>query len=112
RSGRGLLRRCKDGRMSHPDPWARRRSVWRRLAWQRAYTAAALTLSLFVIYLVLNGGFGAIEALGITNAALPLALAAAGQTFVILTNGIDLSIGSIITLANVTCAVVAADGHA
>ena len=39
-----------------------------------------------------------IEALGITNAALPLALAAAGETFVILTNGIDLSIGSVITL--------------
>ena len=98
--------------MSHPDPWARHRPAWRRVAWQRSYTAAGLTLGLFAIYLFLNGGFGAIEALGITNAALPLALAAAGQTFVILTNGIDLSIGSIITLANVTCAVVAADGHA
>ena len=48
----------------------------------------------FCVYLVQNGRFGAIEALGITNAALPLALAAAGETFVILTNGIDLSIGS------------------
>ena len=84
----------------------------RRLTWQRAYTAAALALVLFVIYLVRNHGFGSIEALGITNAALPLALAAAGETFVILTNGIDLSIGSVITLSNVVCAVIAGNGHA
>ena len=88
-----------------------RRSV-RRFAWQRSYTAAALALILFLIYLVRNHGFGSIEALGITNAALPLALAAAGETFAILSNGIDLSIGSVITLANVLCAVIAGDGHA
>jgi len=84
----------------------------RRPPWHRAYTAAALALVLFVIYLVRNHGFGSIEALGITNAALPLALAAAGETFVILTNGIDLSIGSVITLSNVVCAVIAGNGHA
>jgi ribose transport system permease protein len=83
----------------------------RRFGWQRAYTAAALVLALFVVYLLKNGGFGAIEAMGITNAALPLALAAAGETFVILTNGIDLSIGSVITLSNVSCAVIASHGH-
>lgn len=96
-----------------PEPRrGRRLPRWgARLAWQRAYTAAALALALFVVYLVRNHGFGAIEALGITNAALPLALAAAGETFVILTNGIDLSIGSVITLANVVCAVEAAHGH-
>jgi ribose transport system permease protein len=82
-----------------------------RFAWQRAYTAAALALALFAVYLVRNHGFGAIEALGITNAALPLALAAAGETLVILTNGIDLSVGSVITLTNVSCAVLAAHGH-
>ena len=71
-----------------------------------------LVVVLFLVYLVQdNGSFGAIEALGITNAALPLALVAAGETFVILTNGIDLSIGSIVTLSNVTCAVVAGNGH-
>jgi ribose transport system permease protein len=82
-----------------------------RFAWQRAYTAAALALALFAFYLFRNHGFGAIEALGITNAALPLALAAAGETLVILTNGIDLSVGSVITLTNVSCAVLAAHGH-
>jgi len=84
----------------------------RRVAWQRSYTSALLVLALFAFYLTRSHGFGSIQALGITNAALPLALAAAGETFVILTNGIDLSIGSVITLSNVTCAVIAAHGEA
>ena len=95
------------------DPWRRRRLPWMaRLTWQRSYTAALLVVALFVVYLLRNHHFGSIEALGITNLALPLGLAAAGETFVILTNGIDLSIGSVITLANVTCAVLAAHGQA
>ena len=77
----------------------------------RSFIPAVLVVVLFLFYLVQNGSFGAIEALGITNAALPLALVAAGETFVILTNGIDLSIGAIVTLSNVTCADVAAHGH-
>jgi ribose transport system permease protein len=59
-----------------------------------------------------SGSFSAIQALGITNDALPLALAAVGETFVILTNGIDLSIGSTVTLANVTLAVFSSHGLA
>ena len=90
-----------------PYPWRKT-----RFAWQRSYTAALLVVLLFVVYLIKNKTFGSIEALGITNAALPLGLAAAGETFVILTNGIDLSIGSVITLANVACAVIAGHGHA
>lgn len=83
-----------------------------QLAWHRSFTAAALVLALFVVYLLRNhNSFGSIEALGITNAALPLGLAAVGETFVILTNGIDLSIGSVITLSNVTCAVLAEHHH-
>lgn len=85
------------------------RRIRHRAAWRRSYTSAALVLALFGVYLTRSHGFGSIQALGITNAALPLALAAVGETFVILTNGIDLSIGSVITLSNVTCAVVA--GH-
>lgn len=82
-----------------------------RISSGRAFIPAMLVVALFVVYVVKNGGFGAIEALGIANAALPLALVAAGETFVILTNGIDLSIGAIVTLSNVTCADVAAHGH-
>ena len=84
----------------------------RRIPSGRAFIPAVLVVVLFLFYLVQNNGsFGAIEALGISNAALPLALVAAGETFVILTNGIDLSVGSIVTLSNVTCAVVAGKGH-
>jgi ribose transport system permease protein len=83
----------------------------RRIPAGRSFIPTLLVVVLFVAYLVKNGSFGAIEALGITNAALPLALVAAGETFVILTNGIDLSVGAIVTLSNVTCADVAAHGH-
>lgn len=83
----------------------------RRIPTGRAFIAAFLVVALFLIYLVQNGSFGAIEALGITNAALPLALVAAGETFVILTNGIDLSIGAVVTMTNVTCALVSGKGH-
>jgi ribose transport system permease protein len=78
-----------------------------RLTWPRAATPGVLALMLFVVYLVRSGGYSSIAALGIANDALPLALAAVGETFVILTNGIDLSTGSIVTLSNVTVATLA-----
>jgi len=84
-----------------------------RFAWQRAYTAAALAGALLLVYVWRTGGtFSSIEALGVANDALPLALVAAGETFVILTNGIDLSIGSVVTLSNVIVAVLAGHGQA
>jgi ribose transport system permease protein len=91
-----------------------RRSSFRLagLGWRRSYTAAMLASVLFVVYLQQTGGeFDSIAALGITNAALPLALVAVGETFVILTNGIDLSVGAIVTLANVTVASLTVHGH-
>jgi ribose transport system permease protein len=82
-----------------------------RLAWQRCYTAAVLAAALVVLDIVFSGGtFSSIQALGITNDALPLALAAAGETFVVLTNGIDLSVGGTITIANVVVASMAQRG--
>jgi ribose transport system permease protein len=82
------------------------------VGWRRSYTAAMLASVLFVVYLQQTGGeFDSIAALGITNAALPLALVAVGETFVILTNGIDLSVGAIVSLSNVTVASLTAHGH-
>ncbi len=82
------------------------------LTWHRSYTAGLLVVALFLVYLQRNNGsFDSIQALGISNAALPLALVAVGETFVILTNGIDLSVGSIVTLSNVTVAVLASHGQ-
>jgi ribose transport system permease protein len=87
-----------------------RRREW--LAWQRSYTAGALVAVLLVIYVIQSDGLSSIAALGIANAALPLALVAVGETFVILTNGLDLSVASILTLGNVTLAWFAGHGHA
>jgi ribose transport system permease protein len=78
--------------------------------WQRSFTPFGLALLLFIVYVLKSGGFTSIAALGIFNDALPLALAAVGETFVVLTNGIDLSVGSVITLSNVTVATLA-QGH-
>lgn len=74
------------------------------LTWHRSFTPTALAVVLFVFYVLKSGGFTSIAALGIFNDALPLALVAVGETFVILANGIDLSVGSVITLSNVTVA--------
>jgi ribose transport system permease protein len=83
-----------------------------RLAWERSYTAFVLVVVLLVVYVIQSGGLNSIAALGIANVALPLALAAVAETFVILTNGLDLSIGSVLTLGNVTLAWFAGHGHA
>ena len=80
--------------------------------WRRSYTATMLAAILFLVYLQQTGWqFDSIAALGITNAALPLALVAVGETFVILTNGIDLSVGAMVTLSNVTVASLTLHGH-
>jgi ribose transport system permease protein len=96
-----------------PDPRSRRSSYrMPRVTWHRSYTAGLLVVALFLAYLEKSSGnFDSIQALGIANSALPLALVAVGETFVILTNGIDLSVGSIVTLANVTVAVLASHGQ-
>jgi ribose transport system permease protein len=67
--------------------------------------AVALLVAMLVIYIVLYavslGGFpGGFEAASITNHAMPLCLAALGQTLVILTRGIDLSIGGMMDVTN------------
>ncbi len=82
-----------------------------RLTWQRCYAAAAVALVLLVLDVIFSGGtLSSIQVLGITNDALPLALAAVGETLVVLTNGIDLSVGGVIALSNVVVAGMAQHG--
>lgn len=71
--------------------------------------AAVLLVAMLVIYIVLFiisiGSFpGTFEAASITDHAIPLSLAAVGQTFVILTRGIDLSVGGMMDLTNALAA--------
>jgi len=56
---------------------------------------------IIIITVLLQPNIASLEWMGIkTDSALPLALAAIGQTFVLLTGGMDLSIGGIICLVN------------
>jgi ribose transport system permease protein len=81
---------------------------------------APLLLSLFmlVVSLVLYGAIffvtqrhlpGGFEITSTVNDTMPLAAAAAGQSLVVLTRGIDLSVGGIIDLSNATAAVTLHD---
>lgn len=88
----------------------------RRVRLSRQLTQFLSTLSglivLFVIFSIANPNFR--SALNIRNLGIqvtPILLIAMGQTFVLITGGIDLSIGSNIGLAGVvTCMVIVAGG--
>ncbi|HEY2636814.1 MAG TPA: hypothetical protein VGI54_05445, partial [Solirubrobacteraceae bacterium] len=67
--------------------------------------AVALLVAMLVIYVVLFvtsiGSFpGSFEAASIVDHAVPLSLAAVGQTIVVLTRGLDLSVGGMMDLTN------------
>lgn len=85
-----------------------------RMSWRdrlsRAMGGEAWTIGLTVVFVVLYAAtlllrpnYG-LEALAI--ASLPVAFAAAGQAIVVISGGIDLSIGSVIALTNVISAVL------
>jgi ribose transport system permease protein len=67
----------------------------------RSFIPYLILLALIVSSSLLQPNIISFDWLGIkTNAILPLALATAGQTLVLLTGGIDLSIGGVICLTN------------
>src|SRR2546428_6797833 len=71
----------------------------RRFGWTIAvYVLFAL---LMVITVFIKPDYGSFEWNTLTLAALPLAFAAAAQTIIVLSGGIDLSIGPLMALANV-----------
>ena len=60
-----------------------------------------LFVLLMVVTVIIKPNYGTFEWNTLTLAALPLAFAAAAQTMVVLSGGIDLSIGPLMALANV-----------
>jgi ribose transport system permease protein len=64
---------------------------------------AVLALSL-ALTIAIHPGFGAFDLQSLALGALPLALAATAQTVVVLSGGIDLSVGSLMAVANVASA--------
>ena len=72
---------------------------------QGAIGAIATFLALFVIDLALKGGhFSAFDLKTLCMNVLPLALVALGQFFVVMTNGIDLSLGPVMSVAGAIAA--------
>jgi len=74
----------------------------------RALRRFGWTIAVYVLFAVLMAvtvaikpDFGSFEWNTLTLAALPLALAAVAQTIVVLSGGIDLSVGALMALANV-----------
>src|ERR1700690_853502 len=97
-------------RVSASDAFAagkpRRRSSWQHFSLQNAGTLLALlillgTVLLWIFYFHRKVGTfpGRFELTSLVNTATPLALAAIGQTLVVLTRGIDLSVGGVINLS-------------
>jgi ribose transport system permease protein len=63
----------------------------------------------YVVYAVSHGQLSVFSVTSIFNNTMPLLIAAIGQTFVVLTGGIDLSVGSVISLTNSVAAVYMRD---
>ena len=77
-----------------------------RLARHRSVLVA---LAVFTVLMIVNalmshGGLSYFDVSSLANGAAPLAIAATGQTLVILTGGFDLSAGAVISLVNVVVA--------
>ncbi|CAM2153637.1 ABC transporter permease [Pararobbsia alpina] len=88
-----------------PDPWLR------RVLGDGTTIIVAILIVLTVIFAATQADALSGSVLtDILNNSLPLALAAAGGTLVVLTRGFDLSVAGVISLTNVLVAVLAGDG--
>jgi ribose transport system permease protein len=96
-----------------PAPDAGRRFSWPWFKDQLGRRSMLIVMVLVIAYFSYRSArFSTVENLQtILVAAAPFALIALGQTLVILTGGIDLSVGSIIAMAGMTAAAVAKAGH-
>lgn len=79
-----------------------RRNVW-------TASLSGLFVALLVVTRLIRPTFGAFDLETLAMAALPLALAAVAQAAAVIPGGIDLSVGSMIAVTNVTAAVLMKD---
>jgi len=78
---------------------AARRDTWSVALW-------VILALLFLVTKIINPGFGARQLVSLAVSMLPIAFAAVGQAIVVISGGIDLSVGSMMALTNVTAAVL------
>jgi ribose transport system permease protein len=95
-------------RATGPLKDTRFRQVIGGLIGRDAWTAGLFVLlaGLFVLTFFINPGYGPRAVQGLALGALPIALVAVGQAIVVISGGIDLSVGSVTALTNVTAAVL------
>jgi ribose transport system permease protein len=74
------------------------------LRYRTALLLPALLAALLGLAAWIHPGFGAFDVQSLALVALPLALAAAAQTVVVIGGGIDLSVGSLMAVSNVLAA--------
>lgn len=91
------------------DGWGRatvaaalRRDTWSVALW-------VILAALFVITKLISPDYGPRQLVSLAVSVLPIALAAVGQAIVVISGGIDLSVGSMMALTNVTAAVLMKD---
>ena len=72
--------------------------VWRNAA---LFAMPALLLAAMIFTVIIHPGYGSFELQSLALAALPLALAACAQSVVVISGGIDLSVGPMMSVANV-----------
>ncbi|MDQ0391603.1 ABC transporter permease [Labrys monachus] len=93
------------GAMLRPEPW------YRRMLGDGTTVIVAILVVLLVVFAATQSDALTQSVLtDILNNSLPLALAAAGGTLVVLTRGFDLSVAGVVSLTNVLVAVHAGDG--
>lgn len=96
------------GRQNGPTIGATAARLIRRNSWVLGLWA--LLALLFVVTKTIQPGYGPSQVEALALAALPVALAAAGQAIALISGGIDLSIGSMMALTSVTAAVLMKGG--
>jgi len=86
-----------------------RRYAARNASLVLSYLVLAVMGLYYVSYALGHGQLSVFSVTSVFNNTMPLLIAAIGQTFVVLTGGIDLSVGSIISLTNSLAAVYMKD---
>lgn len=109
--GRGATDRVRTAATAQPPVQPRQTARRDHLLAQNTplVVAVALLVAMAVIYVVLfglqvGGVPGAFEISSIADHAVPLSLAAVGQTAVVLTRGLDLSVGGMMDMTNALAA--------
>ena len=93
------------------NPGAPRRAAWGRVLISGTGIVAMIYVLLYALYAFWQPGALSVSTFtDLVNNSTPLALAAAGETLVVISRGFDLSVAGVVSLTNVLMAVYPLDG--